>query len=161
MSREAEERADLLLVCTPGGHLQELFALREAWAPFSRAWVTFAYGDAKTLLRDERVYFAKRQRPRRLRNVITNFVFAWRLIGRLRPKALLTTGAQIAVPMAWAARFRGVRVVFVESATRIHKPSLSCRLIAPIADRIYVQWPELLRALPRARYAGNVVWPEG
>ena len=55
-----------------------------------------------------------------------------------------------------SARLRGIPVVYVESLARAERPSLSCRLVAPVADRVYVQWPELLSALPRARYAGTV-----
>ena len=62
----------------------------------------------------------------------------------------------MAVPFAWAARLRGIPVVYVESLARAERPSLSCRLIAPVASRVYVQWPELLSALPRARYVGTV-----
>jgi UDP-N-acetylglucosamine:LPS N-acetylglucosamine transferase len=88
---------------------------------------------------------------------LRNFALAWRVIGTVRPKVVVTTGASTAVPFAWAGRLRGARVVFVESVTRIEKPSVSCRLVAPFADRVYVQWPELLEALPRAHYAGTVL----
>jgi UDP-N-acetylglucosamine:LPS N-acetylglucosamine transferase len=77
-------------------------------------------------------------------------------VAEARPKVVVTTGAATAVPFAWVARVRGARIVYVESLSRIDRPSLSCRLIAPVAARIYVQWPELLQALPRARYAGTV-----
>jgi UDP-N-acetylglucosamine:LPS N-acetylglucosamine transferase len=69
---------------------------------------------------------------------------------------MITTGAAVAVPFAWVARLRGIPVVYIESLARVHRPSLSCRLISPIADRVYVQWPELLAAMPRARYEGTV-----
>jgi hypothetical protein len=46
--------------------------------------------------------------------------------------------------------------VYVESLARIDGPSLSYRLIAPVAERRYVQWPELARSLPGSRFAGNV-----
>jgi len=36
------------------------------------------------------------------------------------------------------------------SSTRVETPSLSCRLIRPVAIRIYVQWPELARAAQAA-----------
>jgi len=81
---------------------------------------------------------------------------AIRLVRELRPRAVLTTGAGVAVPFAWVARLYGARVVYVESMTRIEGPSLSMRLIAPVASRLYVQWPELARRYPRARYAGDV-----
>ena len=60
------------------------------------------------------------------------------------------------MPFAWIARLRGAKVVYVESLSRIEGPSLSYRLIAPVAERLYVQWPELAQALPRSRFVGNV-----
>jgi hypothetical protein len=68
----------------------------------------------------------------------------------------VTTGAGVAVPFAWIARLHGVRVVYVESFTRIEGPSLTGRLVGPVAHRSYVQWPEMAELVPRARYAGNV-----
>ena len=88
--------------------------------------------------------------------MLRNLVVAWRLIGELRPKVMVTTGAGVAVPFAWIARLRGATIVYVESLARIDGPSLTYRLIAPIAERRYVQWPELAATLHGARYAGNV-----
>ena len=51
---------------------------------------------------------------------------------------VLSTGAGVAVPFAWVARLRGASVVYVESLARIEGPSLTYRLIAPIASRRYV-----------------------
>jgi beta-1,4-N-acetylglucosaminyltransferase len=150
------DRADLLLVCSCGGHLVQLVALREAWEPFSRAWVTFDKSDARSLLAGEDVTYAYGPTNRSVKNLLRNALVAWRTIGRVRPKVVLTTGAGIAVPFAWVGRLRGARVVYVESLARIAGPSLSYRLIAPVAERRYVQWPELQERLPGSRYAGNV-----
>jgi beta-1,4-N-acetylglucosaminyltransferase len=148
--------ADLLLVCSSGGHLLQLVALHDAWDDFSRRWVTFDKSDARSLLGGEAVTFAHGPTNRSIKNLLRNLVLAWRIVGQVRPGVVLTTGAGVAVPFAWVARLRGARVVYVESLTRIDRPSLSCRLIAPAASRIYAQWPELLAAVPRARYAGQV-----
>jgi UDP-N-acetylglucosamine:LPS N-acetylglucosamine transferase len=156
MRARAEEHVDLLLVCSTGGHLAQLRALRETWEPFSHAWVTFDKSDARSLLAGERVYYAFQPTNRNAKNLARNLWLAWRLLGRLRPKVVLTTGAGVAVPFAWMARLRGSRFVYVESFTRIDAPSLSCRLVAPVADRIYAQWPELVETVPQARYVGNV-----
>lgn len=152
----------MLLVCSTGGHLLQLVALRDAWEGFTRVWVTFDKSDARSLLADERVTFAHGPTNRNfgllaVRNLVRNSVLAFRLVRAVRPKVVLTTGAGVAVPFAWVGRLLGARVVYVESLTRIDHPSLSCRLIAPVATRIYAQWPELTRAVPRARYLGSVV----
>jgi UDP-N-acetylglucosamine:LPS N-acetylglucosamine transferase len=156
VSRRAEGRADLLLVCSTGGHLQQLLALADAWGGYSRVWVTFDKSDARSLLHDERVVFAHGPTNRSVKNLLRNLVVAWRTLREVRPRVVLTTGAGVAVPFAWLGRLHGARLVYVESFTRIDEPSLTCRLVAPVADRIYAQWPELVRTVPKARYAGTV-----
>ena len=148
---------DVLLVCSSGGHLLELYALRDAWDGRSRAWVTFDKSDARSLLRDEEAVYARWPTERNIANLFRNLVLAWRVTSRLRPRVVVSTGAGIAVPFSWVARLRGAHVVYIESLARIDKPSLSCRLLRPAADRIYVQWPELAESYDGARYAGTVV----
>jgi beta-1,4-N-acetylglucosaminyltransferase len=150
-------RVDLLLVCSAGGHLLQLQLLRAAWEPHTRLWVTHDKEDARSLLTTERVVYAYAPTTRSLPNLLRNLGLAALLVWQARPRVVLTTGAGIAVPFAWIARALGARVIYVESLTRIEGPSLSCRLIAPVADSVYVQWPELVAALPRARFAGNVL----
>jgi len=145
-----------MLVCSSGGHLLQLNALRDAWAGFERAWVSFDKSDVRSLLREETVYFAHGPTNRSLKNFFRNLLVAWRVVARLRPAVLVTTGAGVAVPFAWIARLRGTRIVYVESVTRILEPSLSCRLIRPVASRVYVQWPELVPSVAGSRFAGNV-----
>jgi UDP-N-acetylglucosamine:LPS N-acetylglucosamine transferase len=146
----------LLLVCSSGGHLLQLHELRSAWEPFARTWVTFDKSDARSLLRDERVIHAFGPTNRNVPNLLRNLRLAWSVVRRERPAAVLTTGAGVAVPFAWVARLHRIPVVYVESFTRIEGLSLSGRLIAPVASRLYGQWPELAQRTPRARFAGNL-----
>jgi len=154
--RQPDGPVDVLLVCSTGGHLLQLVALRDAWEGRTRAWVTFDKSDARSLLRGEPVAYAYGPTNRSIPNLLRNLRLARRLVRDLRPKVVVTTGAGVAVPFAWIARLRGAKVVYVESFTRIDGPSLSCRLIAPVAARIYAQWPELADSYGRARYLGNV-----
>jgi beta-1,4-N-acetylglucosaminyltransferase len=149
-------RADVLLVCSSGGHLLQLVSLRPAWQGLSRAWVTFDKSDARSLLRGERVIFAHGPTNRNVPNLLRNLVLAARVLRRARPRVVVTTGAGVAVPFAWLGRLMGAKVVYVESFTRIGGPSLSLRLIRPVAGRLYVQWPELAARLRGARHVGNV-----
>lgn len=146
----------VLLVCTPGGHLLQLLGLRPAWDGLSRAWVTYDSSDARSLLASEHVFFARGPGTRNVKNFLRNLPLAWRLVRELRPVVILSTGAALAVPFAWVGRALGAKVVYVESLTRIESVSLSYRLVSPVADRLYVQWPELAQRTRRARYAGNV-----
>jgi beta-1,4-N-acetylglucosaminyltransferase len=147
----------VLLVCSCGGHLMQMLELREAWEDSPRTWVTFDKADARSLLEGEHVVYAHGPTNRSIRNLLRNIRLARRVLRQVRPAAIVTTGAGVAVPFAWLGRLRRVPVVYVESLTRIDELSLSARMIAPVADRLYVQWPELEGALGRARYAGHVL----
>jgi glycosyltransferase involved in cell wall biosynthesis len=149
-------KVDVLLVCSAGGHLLQLLALRQAWEGFDRCWVTLDGSDSRSLLHDERVVRAYGPTHRNLRNLFRNLGLAWRVTAVAQPEVIVTTGAALAVPFAWIGRLRGARVVYVESITRIDRPSLSCRLVAPVAARVYAQWPELARRV-QARYVGAVI----
>lgn len=154
------ERVDVLLVASSGGHLLQLVALSEAWQGLSHLWITFDKSDARSLLQDEdHVVYAYGPTNRSLKNLVRNTVLALKVVTRVRPAVVLTTGAGVAVPFAWVGRLFGARVVYVESLTRIERLSLSGRAIAPVAHRLYVQWPELESEVRRARYVGSVFGP--
>jgi UDP-N-acetylglucosamine:LPS N-acetylglucosamine transferase len=154
--RRARESGPVLLVCSSGGHLMQLHALEQAWEPYDRVWVTFDKSDARHLLSEERVIHAFGPTNRNIPNLLRNLRLALRVVRRERPSAILTTGAGVAVPFAWIGRLHGVPTVYVESFTRIGALSLSARMIAPIARRLYVQWPETATARRGARFAGNL-----
>ena len=154
--KRSQENVDVLLVCSTGGHLLQLFALRGAWTDTRNAWVTFDKSDARSLLAGEQVVFAYGPTNRSIVNLLKNLLLAARLLRRLRPRVIVTTGAGVAVPFCWIGRLRGARVVYVESLSRITSPSLSYRLIAPVATRLYCQWPEFAASVRRARYVGSV-----
>lgn len=146
-----------MIVCSSGGHLLQMLELRDAWSDFERVWVTFDKADTRSLLVDERVLHAHGPTNRNIPNLLRNLRLAWRVLRDERPVAILTTGAGVAVPFAWLARARGIPTVYVESLTRIDGLSLSGRMIAPVATRLYAQWPELANSSGgRIRFAGNL-----
>ena len=147
----------VLLVCSPGGHLQQMLALRPAWEEFERAWATLPSADVSYLLSDEQVTLAHGPTNRSLKMAVRNLAVAWRLIRSHRPEAILSTGAGIAVPFFLVGKLLGVRLVYVESVTRTESISLSGRLLYPLASRFFTQWPESAQRRRRAEYAGAVL----
>jgi beta-1,4-N-acetylglucosaminyltransferase len=156
MRSTAAANAPVLLICSCGGHLLQLHALQGAWDAFRRVWVTFDKSDSRSLLAGERVIYAHGPTNRNVRNLLRNLRLARKVLTTVRPAAIVTTGAGIAVPFAWVARLHRVPIVYVESLTRIEGLSLSARLIAPVAERMYVQWPEAAERAPKTQFAGNV-----
>lgn len=144
-----------LLVCSPGGHLLQLLTLQPAWDDMDCTWVTLAAPDTDYLLRDERRVLARGPTNRSLWALLTNLRLAWRVVRRERPDVILSTGAALAVPFFLAGKLFGARLVYVESLTRTTSLSLSAKMVRPLADAFFVQWPELAHG--SARFAGRLL----
>lgn len=153
--RSGRRTPRVLLVCSPGGHLQQMLALKPAWEPFDTTWVTLTGSDVEHILRDEHVVFAHGPTNRSVRKLVRNVLLAARVLLRERPDAILSTGAALAVPFFLLGRIVGARLVYVESLTRTEGLSLSGRLVAPLAHEQFVQWPGAVRG--RARYVGSIL----
>lgn len=147
----------VLLVCSPGGHLQQMLALKPAWDGFDRAWATLRGADVDYLLAGEQVTLAHGPTNRSPVKAIRNLAVAWKMIRSHRPDAIISTGAGVSVPFFVVGKLLGIRLVYVESVTRTESISLSGRLVYPLADRFFTQWPESAAKLRRAEYAGGIL----
>lgn len=134
-----------------------MLALRPAWTDADRVWATLPGADVEYLLADEEVEFCRGPTNRSVLNLFRNIRLARRVIRRHRPEAILSTGAGLAVPFFLVGKLSGCRLVYVESVTRIETISLSGRLVYPLADRFFVQWPQAAERKRRALYSGSVL----
>jgi beta-1,4-N-acetylglucosaminyltransferase len=75
---------------------------------------------------------------------------------RFRPRAIISTGPGVAVPACILAKAIGIRVIYIETGSRVFALSSSGRILYRFADLFFVQWPELLADYPRAIYEGRL-----
>lgn len=147
-------RLKICLACSHGGHLTEMLELAEAFEGHDTFY--FAY-DAETTRRLPNARLV----PNMARNPIEfvkNLFRVWRLFSRERPGLVVSTGAEIAIPVALVAKLRRIPMVYIECGAQVTHPSVTGRLMYWLADRFHVQWPELLKAYgPRATFRGSLV----
>lgn len=93
-------------------------------------WVTFDSPQSRSLLASEAdVRFVPRVAPRGYFQLLRALVPSMRLLRQVRPSAVYSTGAAIALaflPFAWIV---GARATYLESATRTEGPSVTGRLL--------------------------------
>lgn len=155
--RKQTRRAKVCLVCSHGGHLNEMLQLAPAFAGHDTFF--FCY-DADTTRRLKRAYLV----PNMARNPVEflkNVYRAWRIFRRERPDAIVSTGAEIAIPAVLVGKWFGTRTLYIECGAQVARASFTGRVLYWFVDEFYVQWPELLRAYGRrARYAGSLIAEE-
>lgn len=78
-----------------------------------------------------------------------------RLVFRVRPDVIITTGAAPGLMAILSGKLIGARTIWVDSIANVEVLSLSGRLATFIADRVYTQWPKL--ASSKVIFSGNVL----
>lgn len=157
MAEEFVIKHKLLLVCSSGGHLFQLFSLKDFWKDYERIWVSFSTTDAQYLLKDETKIWAYSPTNRNFFTFILNFFLAWKLICTHKPSLIMSTGAGVGVPFIIIGSLFGIRTIYVESVTRIKELSLSALLVYPFVYKLVVQWPELAQKYSKAECHGQVI----
>lgn len=145
------------LAYSPGGHLSELLRATAGIAFADCFHVTFRSGRAAP--QDgpaaPRVYYLCHPRRSAWRT-LANAAQALVVLLRERPRLVISTGADVAVPVVVLGKLLGATTVFVETGGTV-EPSLAGRLCYPFSDLFLVQWPEKLRAFPRAVLADGLL----
>ena len=144
----------ICLVCSHGGHLTELLHLKEAFDGHEIFFITY---DSKRTRQLEHRYL--------LRNIGKNpllmgsaFSAILRILLKEKPKLIISTGSEIAVPAFYIAKFLGMKTIFIETFTRVVQPSGSGRIVYMVSDVFLVQSEQLLsRYGKKAKYEGAVV----
>ncbi|MBZ5964367.1 UDP-N-acetylglucosamine--LPS N-acetylglucosamine transferase [Leuconostoc gelidum subsp. gasicomitatum] len=144
------------LVGSSGGHLTHLQLLKTFWETQDRFWVSFDKDDANSILQGERRYNAFYPTNRNLKNLFKNTILAVKVLYLERPDVIISSGAAIAVPFFYLGKLFGAKTVYIEVFDRIDHPTLTGRLVYPVADKFIVQWPEMKKVYPKAIDLGGI-----
>lgn len=107
------------------------------------------------MAKKEKVFFVRDPGKNPL-NLLINIFQSLLIFIKQMPDVVLSTGAGVAVPICYIAKLFGKKVIFIESFSRVNKPSLSGILVHPIADLFIVQWKSLIKFYKKAVYGGSI-----
>jgi beta-1,4-N-acetylglucosaminyltransferase len=143
------------IVSSCGGHLTEVRCLLPAYQDLPHFYVL---NDKALLPSDmqDKTYFIRHSERDLL--FLVNLWEAFVILRRQRPDVILSTGAGPAVPFALVGRllFR-TQIIFIETITRINKPSLTGRLMYLLSHHFFYQWKGLARYFPYGTCVGPLL----
>ena len=146
----------ICLVSSAGGHMLQIQFFKKIFDKYEHFFITFKRPDTSELSKKKRVYFVEDPKRNPL-SLLKNFFQSFLILLKEKPKVVLTTGAGIAVPTCYLAKLFNSKIIFIEDFCRPVKPSLSGKLIYPIADLFLVQWKKLVDKYgEKAIYGGPV-----
>ncbi|MBX7236031.1 MAG: hypothetical protein K1X65_16710 [Caldilineales bacterium] len=162
----------LLIILGAGGHTKQMLRLVELLGPHHDYHYVVADYDAVSahkIMRMGPVYRVVQPREKRqgvtedpltvVRKMPSALRQAKTILSQSQPDAILGAGPSLQIPFALLSRLHRIPHIFIESASKPERISLTGRLIyhLRLADRVYLQWQHHLRRYPRARYAGRLL----
>lgn len=150
-----KKRKKICLISSSGGHYEQLKMLDKLKEQYDIFYVT-----EKTKYSSKNDIFYIKQVNRKERMVI--FKLVWILFQSLyiflkeKPDVIISTGALSVIPMFfWGKLFRK-KTIFIESFAKITSGTKTGKLLYKFSDIFIVQWKELLKIYPRAKYLGSI-----
>jgi beta-1,4-N-acetylglucosaminyltransferase len=160
MKNRKIKRKKVLFISSLGGHLTQLLQLKPLFSEYDYHIVTEKSIITEDLSQQYHMSFLEYG----ARNYLFRyfFKFGYNILKSLyfflreNPDVIVTTGAHTSVPMCYIAKIFRKKVVFIESFAKTSTPTISGKLVYPIADLFIVQWQEMKKHYPKAIYGGSV-----
>ena len=130
--------------------------LKQFWQNKDRFWVTFDKEDARSKLKNEKMYPCYYPTNRNLKNLVKNTILAIKILKKEKPDLIISSGAAVAVPFFYIGKLMGAKLIYIEVFDRYNKPTLTGKLVYPIVDKFIVQWEEAKKVSPKAIYLGSI-----
>ena len=145
-SGRADARPVIHLASSDGGHLHLMSKVRSALEEYRVVWVTQDSERSRTLDRsvDSVELLPRYDRHLVKGKLLSNIASSARIVRETEPRVVITAGSGLIVPFCAMARARGAKIVFAETAARVHGPSASGRVLSRLADEVIVQWESML-----------------
>lgn len=164
-----------MFACSEGGHFTQLMALHDLFGVYDSILVTDNFRASKEMpeLKDigriefvggfanaRKSHAGSKYSDNRITyflGYLKLFIECRKVIKRVRPKVLISTGSNIAVPLFFCGKLMGTKLIYIESRARVYTKSMTGKLVSGISDKVIVQWKEMLELYKNAEYYGVLV----
>ncbi len=144
----------ICVVASEGGHLTEVLFLLPVLEKHDFFIISYDYARVRAL---PYRHYVLPVFPARLWETPIAFAKVFFILLRERPRVVISTGSEIAIPVFLLAKLLRIKTVYLETITRFENITYTGRILYHFSDRFFVQNPESLGSLgPKAEYYGGV-----
>lgn len=151
-------KRSVMFVASAGGHLTQIMRLKPIFEDYYSYLVT-----EKTPIKITTsiptlyvLYCSRKQRFSYLVKASFNTLRSFWIFARINPDAIVTTGSHTAVPFCLYGFLFHKKVIYIESFAKSSSPTMTGRIIYPLADTFIIQWKGMKKFYPKAKYFGGI-----
>ena len=150
----------VMFISSVGGHLTQLLELKKIFNDYNYVLIT----EKTDVTKDMKNKYQMEYLVYGSRDYLFSYIFKFSyniikslyLFIKYRPDVIITTGAHTSVPMCYIGKIFRKKIIFIESYAKRTSPTLSGKLVYPIATTFIVQWETMLEFYPNAKYFGGI-----
>lgn len=154
-----KKKKKICLISSSGGHFEQLLMLRKLSEEFDIFIMT---EKTKYNKKDKKINHyilqVNRKEPLFIIKMLGNLIKSLYVYMIEKPDVIISTGVLATIPMLFIGHIFHKKVIYIESFAKVNSPTQTGKLIydKKIADRFYVQWPDMLKIYPDAIYKGGI-----
>lgn len=148
-------RRPVLALSSGGGHWVELLRLRPAWVDHDVVYATVT-ADNRAEVASAPFFVVPDANRHTMLLLVKVCVAVFLLVIRVRPCAVVSTGAAPGFFAVFFGKLMGAKTVWIDSIANAEELSLSGKLARPFADAWLTQW-EFLASPKGPYYQGSVL----
>ena len=160
--KHIDKDTKIMFISSTGGHFTELMKLKPLMEKCNYHIVTEKTKTNSNLKEKygkkiDFLLYETKKRPFRYAFILfANSFISLYLYLKIRPQVIVTTGTHTAGPMCCIAKLLGSKVIFIEIIANRSSKTAAGSLIYKFADLFVVQWKEMLKLYPKAKYFGGI-----
>lgn len=155
----AAGRKKLALVCTKGGHFEQMTNLSDFFEQYDHFWITNQNTQTESQLKKERKYYIETAHFKRPWTYLSQITPVIKIFRQERPTHVLSTGSgRTAFVPFLLSRLLNVKFLYIDTFSRVRGHSKFGTFLIKTRSRIYSQWEDGQNA--HADYIGPIFKPQ-
>ena len=154
------KKKKVMFICSVGGHLTQMLQMKKIFDEYDYVLIT----EKTEVTKEMKDKYNMEYLIYGSRNYLFSYIFKFSfniikslyLFIKYRPKTIITTGTHTAVPMCYIGKLFRRKIIYIESFAKRTSPTLSGKMVYPIADIFIVQWESMLSIYPKAKCFGPI-----
>jgi UDP-N-acetylglucosamine transferase subunit ALG13 len=138
-----EKKINIALVCTCGGHFEQMTNLSDFYQQYDHFWVTNRNKQTEGQLKTERAYFIKMAHFKKPWIYAGQLVPVIKIFSRERPTHIVSTGSgRTALVPFLLTLLLGIKFIYIDTFSRVHGHSKFGYFLLKTGNKIYTQWKD-------------------
>lgn len=138
-----DQRINIALVCTKGGHFEQMTNLSDFYNCYDRFWITNRNKQTESQLKKERVYYIETAHFKRPWIYLSQLAPVLKIFARERPTHVLSTGSgRTALIPFILSRLLKTKFIYIDTFSRVHGHSKFGTFLLKTKNKIYTQWKD-------------------